>query len=56
MNRQGPGKIDWTDYTWNPVTGCWQWRAGVAEGQPRLPGSLEGVAAMLAEEMEESGA
>lgn len=23
MNRQGPGKIDWTDYTWNPVTGCW---------------------------------
>ena len=22
MNRQGPGKIEWTDYTWNPVTGC----------------------------------
>ncbi len=22
MNKQGPGKIDWTDYTWNPVTGC----------------------------------
>lgn len=22
MNRQGPGKISWTDYTWNPVTGC----------------------------------
>ncbi|NIM05124.1 MAG: DUF5131 family protein, partial [Armatimonadetes bacterium] len=22
MNRQGPGKIDWTDYTWNPQTGC----------------------------------
>lgn len=23
MNRQGPGKIDWTDYTFNPVTGCY---------------------------------
>ncbi len=23
MNRQGPGKIDWCDYTWNPVTGCY---------------------------------
>jgi protein gp37 len=22
MNKQGPGKIDWTDYTWNPVSGC----------------------------------
>ena len=22
MNRQGPGKIEWTDYTWNPITGC----------------------------------
>lgn len=22
MNKQGPGRIDWTDYTWNPVTGC----------------------------------
>jgi len=22
MNRQGPGKIEWTDYTWSPVTGC----------------------------------
>lgn len=22
MNKQGPGKIDWTDYTWSPVTGC----------------------------------
>lgn len=22
MNKQGPGKIDWTDWTWNPVTGC----------------------------------
>ncbi len=22
MNKQGIGKIDWTDYTWNPVTGC----------------------------------
>jgi protein gp37 len=22
LNKQGPGKIDWTDYTWNPVTGC----------------------------------
>lgn len=22
LNKQGPGKIGWTDYTWNPVTGC----------------------------------
>lgn len=22
MNRQGAGKIEWTDYTWSPVTGC----------------------------------
>jgi protein gp37 len=22
LNKQGPGKIDWTDYTYNPVTGC----------------------------------
>lgn len=22
MNRQGPGGISWTNYTWNPVTGC----------------------------------
>ena len=22
MNRQGPNKIDWTDYTWNPISGC----------------------------------
>ena len=21
MNRQGPGKISWTDYTWNPIKG-----------------------------------
>lgn len=22
MNKQGDGKIDWTDYSWNPVSGC----------------------------------
>lgn len=22
LNKQGRGKIDWTDYTWNPITGC----------------------------------
>lgn len=22
MNRQGEGKIDWCDYTWNPISGC----------------------------------
>lgn len=22
MNKQGKGKIEWCDYTWNPVTGC----------------------------------
>ena len=22
MNKQGPGKIDWCDYTWNPISGC----------------------------------
>lgn len=22
LNKQGPGKIDWTDYTWNPIKGC----------------------------------
>lgn len=21
LNKQGPGKIDWTDYTWNPISG-----------------------------------
>jgi len=23
LNKQGPKKIDWTDYTWNPITGCY---------------------------------
>lgn len=23
LNKQGPGKIEWTDWTWNPVTGCY---------------------------------
>ena len=22
MNKQGPGKIEWCDYVWNPVVGC----------------------------------
>lgn len=22
MNKQGPSGISWTDYTWNPITGC----------------------------------
>lgn len=22
LNKQGSGKIDWTDFTWNPVSGC----------------------------------
>ncbi|MFH1984827.1 MAG: DUF5131 family protein [Pseudomonadota bacterium] len=22
MNRQGPGKIDWCDYSFNPISGC----------------------------------
>ena len=22
MNKQGPGKIDWCDYSWNPISGC----------------------------------
>ena len=22
LNKQGPGKIDWTDYTVNPISGC----------------------------------
>lgn len=22
MNKQGVGKIEWTDYTWSPMTGC----------------------------------
>ena len=22
LNKQGPKKIDWTDYTWNPISGC----------------------------------
>lgn len=22
LNKQGKGKIDWTNYTWNPVSGC----------------------------------
>jgi protein gp37 len=24
MNKQGSRKIEWTDYTWNPITGCLQ--------------------------------
>jgi len=23
MNKQGPGKIDWTDWSWNPISGCY---------------------------------
>jgi len=22
LNKQGPGKIDWCDWTWNPIKGC----------------------------------
>jgi len=22
LNKQGPNKIDWTDWTWNPISGC----------------------------------
>ena len=22
LNKQGPDKIDWTDWTWNPISGC----------------------------------
>lgn len=22
LNKQGPGKIDWTDWSWNPIAGC----------------------------------
>lgn len=22
LNKQGPGKIDWCDWTWNPISGC----------------------------------
>ena len=22
LNKQGPRKIDWCDYTWNPISGC----------------------------------
>jgi len=22
LNKQGPEKIEWTDYTWNPISGC----------------------------------
>lgn len=22
LNKQGPGKIDWTNWTWNPISGC----------------------------------
>lgn len=22
INKQGPGRIDWTDWTWNPISGC----------------------------------
>lgn len=22
MNKQGPGKIDWTDFSWNTISGC----------------------------------
>ena len=22
LNKQGPCKIDWTDYSWNPISGC----------------------------------
>lgn len=22
LNKEGEGRIEWTDYTWNPITGC----------------------------------
>ena len=22
INKQGQGKIDWTDWSWNPISGC----------------------------------
>lgn len=39
MNRQGPGKIDWTDWTWNPVTGCEHacWYCAAASMARRFP-------------------
>ena len=43
MNKQGPGKIDWTDYTWNPISGC---RHGcpycyMQRIERRFPGTME---------------
>ena len=36
MNKQGPGKIEWCDWTWNPITGCsndctYCWARGIAK-------------------------
>lgn len=28
LNKQGTGKIEWTDVTWNPITGCTKIRDG----------------------------
>ena len=36
MNKQGPEKIGWTDWTWNPMTGCWG-PGGAAEKPNRCP-------------------
>jgi len=43
MNKQGPGKIDWTDFTWNPISGC---RHGCSycymhRMEKRFPGIME---------------
>jgi protein gp37 len=43
MNKQGPGKIDWTDWTWNPISGC---RHGcpycyMRRMEKRFPGIME---------------
>jgi len=39
MNKQGPGRIDWTDWTWNPVTGCRHncWFCAAARMARRFP-------------------
>jgi protein gp37 len=43
LNKQGPGKIDWTDWSWNPITGC---KHGcpycyMLRMEKRFPGTME---------------
>lgn len=43
INKQGPGKIDWTDWTWNPISGCLHGCSYcyMSRMEKRFPGMME---------------